>query len=165
MTKPLDTAWQIHAAQMEWTGKVDAKAGFILTLNAAAIATGVALSAKGLAFHGIAETWLQVPYGVALLLSIVAAALAAWAVAPSLRPGKLREEAKVDFIYFGHARYWDAHGLAEALEQQDPLTVVTRQVVRMAEIAWKKHRRVVWSTWLTVAGVALMALTGWALSI
>lgn len=102
--------------------------------------------------------------GLILLLFIVAALLAAWAVAPTLRPGKLKEEAKVDFIYFGHARYWEADDLAETLEKRDPLPVVMRQVVRMAQIAWKKHRRVAWSTWLTCAGVVLMALIGWALS-
>lgn len=149
---------------MEWTGKVDVKAGFILTLNAAAIATGVALSAEGMPFYGITSSWLQVPYGLSLFLFVAAALLAAWAVAPALRPGKLQKEAKVDFIYFGHARHWEADDLAEVLENRDPLPVVTRQVVRMAQIAWNKHRRVAWSTWLTGVGVLLMALTGWALS-
>lgn len=160
----MDTAWQLHAAQMEWTGKVDVKAGFILTLDVAAIATVVALSADDMVFHGITASWLQVPYDLSLLLFLIAALLATWAVGPALRPGKLAEEAKVDFIYFGHARYWEACGLAEALEERDPLPVVTRQVVRMAQIAWTKHRRVAWSTWLTGVGVALLALTGWALS-
>lgn len=149
---------------MEWTGKVDAKAGFVLTLDAAAIATGVALSAEGMVFHGITESWLQVPYGLSLLLFVGAALLAVWAVAPALRPGKLKEEAKVDFIYFGHARHWESSDLAEALENQDPLPVVTRQVVRMAQIAWRKHSRVAWSTWLTGVGVVMMALSGWVLS-
>ena len=160
----MDTAWQLHAVQMEWTGKVDVKAGFILTLDAAAIATVMALSAEGMPFYDITARWLQVPYGISLLLFVVAALLAAWAVAPALRLGKLKEEAKLDFIYFGHARHWEADDLAEALEKRDPLPVVTRQVVRMAQIAWNKHRRVAWSTWLTGAGVVLMALTGWALS-
>ena len=160
----MDTAWHLHAAQMEWTGKVDVKAGFILTLDAAAVTAGVALLADGMVFHGITESWLQVPYGLSLLLFIVAALLAAWAVAPALRPGKLKEEAQVDFIYFGHARYWEADDLVEALVKRDTLPVVMRQVVRMAQITWNKHRRVAWSTWLTSAGVVLMALTGWALS-
>lgn len=164
VSRPLDTAWQLHAAQMEWTGKVDAKAGFILTLAAAAIATGVALSADGMVFHGIADSWVQVPYGLSLVLLIAAVFTAAWAVAPALRPGNLKAEAEVDFIYFGHARHWTADKLAEALNERDPLPVVTRQVVRMAEIAWNKHRRVAWATWLTGAGVLLMTLTGWGLS-
>lgn len=165
MTKALDNAWQLHAAQMEWTGKVDTKAGFILTLDTAAIATGVALSADGLVFHGIRESWIQVLYGFALSSLIVAAALAAWAVAPALRSGKLKEEATVDFIYFGHSRHWQADDLAAVLRDGDALPVVTRQVVRMAGIAWDKHRRVWWSTWLTLVGVALMAASGMILSV
>lgn len=164
MTDHLDTAWQLHAAQMEWTGKVDAKAGFILSLDTAAIATGVALSADGMVFQGIADNWTRIPYGFSLLLFIVAALLAAWAVVPALRSGNLKREAELDFIYFGHARLWKADELAEALGERETLPVVTRQVVRMAEIAWNKHRRVVWSTWLTALGVLVMALTGWSLS-
>lgn len=164
MTNPVETAWKIHSAHMDWTGRADSKAGFVLTLNAAIVATGVALSSEGLVFHNIGATWHRLPYGISLLLSMSAALLAAWAVAPSLRPGNLEREARSDFIYFGHARHWHALDLVEALEQRDPLPVVTRQVVRMANIAWRKHRRVAWATWLTVASIALMALTGWALS-
>lgn len=149
---------------MEWTGKVDVKAGFVLTLNVAAIATAVALSGDGMVFHGITASGPQATYGFSLLLFIAAALFATWAVAPALRPGKLEEEAKADFIYFGHARYWEAHDLAEVLKEQEPLPIVTRQVVRMAKIAWTKHLLVVLSTWLTGAGVVLLALTGWALS-
>lgn len=164
MKDALDAAWRLHDAQMEWTGRVDAKASFILTLDAAAIATGVALSAEGMTFHGIASTWLKVPYGISLTLFVVAAGLAAWAVAPALRFRHLTEEAKVDFIYFGHVRHWDAAELADTLTEQDLLPVLTRQIVRMSEIAWRKHCRAAWSAWLTGAGVVVMSLTGWALS-
>lgn len=165
MATPLDTAWQLHAAQMEWTGKVDTKAGFMLTLDTAAIATGVALSAEGMVFHGIADdNWLSLLYGLSLALLIAAAFMATWAVAPALRAGNLQAEATEDFIYFGHAQHWTADKLAEALGERDVLPVVTRQIVRMAEIAWNKHRRVAWATWLTGAGVLLMAFAGWALS-
>ena len=164
MAIPIETAWQLHSAQMEWTGKVDAKAGFILTLDAAAVTTAIALSADGMVFDGIAASQFQILYDLSILLFIAAALLAAWAVAPVLRLGNLEEEAKSDFIYFGHARYWEADDLATALEEVDPLPNVTRQVVRMSRIVWKKHRRVACSTWLTVAGIILIALTGYLLS-
>lgn len=164
MPDPIDTAWKLHSAQMEWTGKVDAKAGFILTLDAAAITTSIALSSEGMVFHGVSTGQFQLLYDLSILLFVTAAVLAAWAVAPALRLGNLKEEAKSNFIYFGHARFWDPDDLATALEEHDPLSSVTRQVVRMSTIAWRKHCRVAWSTWLTVAGVIVIALTGFVLS-
>jgi hypothetical protein len=164
VTDPLNTAWQIHAAQMDWTGKVDAKAGFVLAINSAAIATAVALSADGLVFHQVGDTSVWWLYGASIVLFGLAALVAVWAVAPSLRVGRLECEARNDFIYFGHARHWNPTELAEALKDREALPVVTRQIVRMADIAWLKHRKVAWSVWLTVLGLLSMAAAGFALS-
>ena len=115
MPDPIDTAWKLHSAQMEWTGKVDAKAGFILTLDAAAITTSIALSSEGMVFHGVSTGPFQLLYDLSILLFVTAAVLAAWAVAPALRLGNLKEEAKSNFIYFGHARFWDPDNLATSM--------------------------------------------------
>lgn len=153
MAESLDNAWQIHAAQMDWTSKSDAKAGFTLTLTTAAAATAVALAADGRIFDHVNATWAAVPYWLALVLYLVSGAIALMAVTPSLRVGRLEAEAQTDFSYFEHARHWDADDLTDALHERDTLPVVGRQIVRMSDIAWRKHRRVAWSIRFAAAGL------------
>ncbi|GAB3207623.1 hypothetical protein [Nocardia tengchongensis] len=46
-------AWQIHAAIMDWIGKVDVKASFTLTLDVALLAGVVTLSRDGGLLSGL----------------------------------------------------------------------------------------------------------------
>ena len=48
----VDTAWKIHAAIVDWTGKVDTKASFASALESAAI---VSLSASGRRLSGLSD--------------------------------------------------------------------------------------------------------------
>ena len=152
----LDTAWRIHAAQTDWTGKVDAKASFAFALESAAIATIVALSAKDRLFSALPgfTPWL---YWSGLLLLIVGAGLAVTVVAPRLRGRRSKLESATNFIYFGHARNWQASDLEAALRTKDMLPQLSRQITAMASIAWKKHVRVQWSLWsATLGGLSLV---------
>ncbi|KQP01418.1 Pycsar system effector family protein [Leifsonia sp. Leaf264] len=153
----IDTAWRIHAAQTEWTGKVDAKASFAFALESAAIATVVALSAKDRLFSALPglTPWLYWP---GLLLLLVGAGLAVTVVAPRLRGRTARSESASNYIYFGHARNWKATDLEAALRTTDILPQLSRQITAMAKISWKKHVRVQWSLWsATLGGLALVA--------
>ncbi|MFD6548016.1 hypothetical protein, partial [Bacillus cereus] len=51
---PIETAWKIHAALVDWTGKVDTKASFALTIESALLGGVVALSGDGRVFHDLA---------------------------------------------------------------------------------------------------------------
>lgn len=67
----VDTAWKIHAAIVDWTGKVDTKASFALALESAAIAAIVSLTASGRKLSGLsgwprATLWIGI--GCLLLL-------------------------------------------------------------------------------------------------
>lgn len=42
----LDTAWRIHGALVDWTGKVDSKASFTVGVESAALAGVITLSAS-----------------------------------------------------------------------------------------------------------------------
>lgn len=148
----IDNAWKIHAAQADWTGKVDSKASFAFGLESAAIVAVVALSAKGRIFgdlSDIAAAWL---YGIGLMLILVGALFAVTAVIPRLKSDDVKEKAPENFIYFGHAKHWEPADLTAALKERDILPVISRQIVVMGDIAWQKHRWVQLSMGIGCAG-------------
>jgi hypothetical protein len=155
-TRPdaLENAWRLHDVQMDWTSKVDAKAAFALTIQAALLAAAVVLLDD---MNSPLEYTLM---GGSVLAVAAGALLAARAVSPQLRTKHLARESHSSFIYFGHARAWAPGALADQLRCADMTDQVARQVVVMAEIAWTKHRRVAWSIWLAVAGGALLLAAG-----
>jgi len=98
--------------------------------------------------------------GCSGLLLLVAAGFAALVAIPLLRTKNLREESKENFIYFGHARFWEARDLEAAIKNEEILPQLSRQIVIMAEIAWTKHIRVQWSFSLAAAGGIVLTATG-----
>lgn len=156
----VDNAWKIHAAQVDWTGKVDTKASFAFALESAVIATAVALSAKDRLFSDLPEGIVTLFYWAGLLSLVAGAFFALVVVRPRLKASGVQTTSADNFIYFGHVQYWEADNLAEALKARDILPVITRQIVVMAEIAWQKHRWVQWSMTLGGVGGALLVACG-----
>lgn len=147
---PIDSAWRIHDAQMDWTGKVDAKAAFALTIHSALLALAVAL------FPALDEPLTYAVYATSGGLLVSGAVLAAAVVSPRLRSKGLVAGSRQHSIYFGHARHLSAEELASRLRRDEPLPQIAQQIVVMAEIAWVKHVRVAWSIWLGVTGGLLL---------
>ncbi|WP_030380148.1 MULTISPECIES: Pycsar system effector family protein [unclassified Streptomyces] len=155
-TDPVDTAWRIHAALADWTGKVDAKAGFALTLESAVL--GAVIAVSGSRHRPELDGTLPV---ILLWLGAGLLALAALASVSVVGP-RLRTPAGHDwrehFVYFGDLRHWAPEHLAEKLADTSPLESLSRQIVSMSRIAWTKHQRVQQSLLLAVTGVAAIAL-------
>lgn len=158
--RALDTAWRVHQAQVDWTGRVDAKAAFAFTIESAAIATTVALTAKDRLFSSLGHWWTASLYVLGLGALLVAAGFAAGVVIPRLRRAKADVEARDNFIYFGHARLWEPDALETALRERAVLPQLSRQIVVMARIAWTKHLRVQWSFSLAIAGSICLVACG-----
>lgn len=155
----LDNAWRIHDAQVDWTGKVDAKATFAFGLQSAAVATLVAFAAADRLFSGLRGWWL-LPSGVGVLLVVVGALLAAMVVMPRLRARGLKGESDEDHIYFGHLQHLDSTEIERRLRRRDIIPVLSRQIGRMSRITWKKHLRVMWSIRFGTAGGLVLAVCG-----
>ncbi|RFC70995.1 Pycsar system effector family protein [Streptomyces sp. AcE210] len=157
---PLDTAWRVHGALVEWTGKADAKAAFALTLQSTSLAVVAVLADVGRVLNPSAG-----PAALALLIlgSVLLASgagLAVSAVSPNLGTGR-RGQPPVSgdgFLYFGHLRSWDPGALEATLRETDPLPPLTRQLVVLSAIAWAKHRRVQWSLSSGATGVVLVVV-------
>ena len=158
---PIDTAWRIHAAIADWTGKVDSKAAFTLTLESATMAAVVTLSGGGRALSDLAG-WRTVFYVTGTALLAIAIVCAGWAVIPRLRRvGNLKAEAGAgNFIYFGHLRHLEPDDIADFITRTDLLPILALQLKNTSDIAWKKHRRVQLSMGMAVVGVAAVAAAG-----
>lgn len=135
----LETAWKIHAALTDWTGKVDAKAAFSFALESAGLTTIVALSADGRLFGSLQGAPQQIAYYSAAMALAIAASCAMWVVMPRLRMRHLAKEWPDNFIYFGHLRYWDPSELEQKIQDAELLPILTKQIVGMSRIAWNKH--------------------------
>ena len=135
---PTDLAWRIHGALTDWTGKVDNKASFALTIESAAIGVVIALSGSGSVLGGLEGGDLCL-YRVGVAMLATSIVLAASAVIPRTRWRASREEWSQNFVYFGHLRHWPHDELVNALQNADIMPVMAQQLVVMSEIAWKKH--------------------------
>lgn len=154
--KAIETAWRIHGALSDWTGKVDAKASFAFTLESAGVATAIALADENRVFDVLEGPVQSILYFGGLILLSIAAACSVWVVIPRLRYSKVKEEWPGNFIYFGHLKYWDYEMLPGAIKKKDLLPVLTHQMVEMSKICWRKHVAVVISMFLAVAGGAAL---------
>lgn len=153
----LDTAWRIHGALVDWTGKVDAKASFAFALESAGLGVIVTLSGKDRLFSALEGPWQQISYIVAAAGLALGAGCAMWVVIPRLRATKVKKEWPDNFIYFGHLKFWKPEDLPTKIKATELLPVITNQMVRMSKIAWMKHVLVVISMSLaSTAGVSLL---------
>jgi len=151
-------AWKVHSALADWTGRVDTKASIALSLEAAVLVLIISQSAETKPLAGLTDFALLL-YWVgfaALLLAIVFSLLV---VVPQLKRRKLAAEAPDGLIYFGHLRLRTPDDVEASL--RDPalrLPALSRQLVAMAKIAWRKH--VFLQASLLLAAVSAMAFLG-----
>lgn len=156
--KATETAWRIHAAIVDWTGKVDSKASFALAIESALLAGIVTLSGSGRRLSHLSGAWEHGFFWVGVAALIAAVVAAVFVVRPRLRSKHLKAEAPDNFIFFGHLNHWDPSDLARELPKRDVLPVLSRQLVRMSEIAWEKHIAMQWSVLLAFTGALLVGL-------
>ncbi|MEI4745895.1 MAG: Pycsar system effector family protein [Rhodococcus qingshengii] len=154
-TDPVDTAWKIHSALTDWTGKVDTKASFALTIESALLVGVVTLSSKDRIFNHLSG-WAVFWYVLGIALLVLGVVCAAWVVRPRLRASNLVPEAQSNFIYFGHLRELTPDVVQDHLENTPILPVLSKQLVEMSKIAWIKHRMVQVS--MTIAPFGVLAL-------
>ena len=154
----IDNAWRIHDAQLHWTAKADAKAAFAFGVDSAAIAAVVALFSTGKVFHHFDHWWLTVLFVLGAACLVVGSVFSAVGVAPRLRAKLAQSESGSNYIYFGHARHWDAAEIEESLRADDLLPQLSRNIVQAANISWKKHVAVTWSIWFTMASGVVLAI-------
>lgn len=155
-----DSAWRIHEALMDWTGKVDAKATVVLSLESAVVTALTALSGgRPLPTAGRLSAALVLCYWTGFGLLVLSMAVSVLVVLPQLDSVASRQRWRGGYVYFGHLWRWEAADLADALSVGDVLPVLARQLVAGSRICWRKHRLVQLSIVLACGGTVLTALS------
>lgn len=155
---PLETAWKMHAALADWTGKADSKASFSLAVQSATLVLLGALAGSGRLAMGSGSGASQILLWAGSLFMACGAWCAAVTVSPNLHKERRGVNADDDFLFFGHLRTWEPEDLEKALRERDPLPALSRQLVVMSEIAWAKHRWVQWSFVSAVIGAVTLGV-------
>jgi hypothetical protein len=138
----VSTAWHILGVQMDWSGKVDAKASFALAIESAVLAGLLALSQTShrlIIFEGTAA---KASYGLAVGFLIAGAAAAVSVVFPRLWRTRVNPDWRHSYIYFGDLRRWQPADLEKELREGDILDALARQLISMSVVTWGKHIRV-----------------------
>lgn len=158
---PVETAWRVHSAQVDWTGKVDSKASFALAIQSAVIGGIIGLAGDDRRLANLEGFWPTSLFWAGILLLVLSLIAVSFVVRPRLRSRKVASEAPDNFIFFGHLRTWNAEALEKALLEKDVLPVLSRQIIAMSQVAWMKHRLLQVSMSGGVIGTALVALAAW----
>lgn len=156
----VDTAWRIHTSLADWTSKVDNKAVFALSIESAVLAATAALAGGSRSPFDVSTTpgvWLL---RIAMALLAAAALLSIAVVIPRMRGAGVRQDWPDNFTYFGHLRLWEPAALAARLRDADPLTSLSRQIVAMSQIAWRKYALVRLSLLIAAIGAACTVVGG-----
>jgi Family of unknown function (DUF5706) len=153
---PVETAWRIHAALLDWTGKVDNKAAFVLGLESAVLASFVTI---GNVRHHLLRGPIQLQQ-ILLLTGFVhlvsAMVLAIAVVAPRMSHRSSARDWAEDVVYFGHLRLWNPVALCEELATADMLPILSRNLAAMSRILWRKHLLVRVSLLMALLGACLV---------
>ncbi|MFG3252181.1 Pycsar system effector family protein [Streptomyces sp. NPDC048172] len=146
-------------ALAEWTGRVDTKASIALSTELALIAAVIAVLGSPLDLpRGDGEPVSSLLYGGGVVLILLGALLAIWAVMPRLGgPGDRTTRPHRNYVYFGALRHWDVRELPDALRGPDRLEVLSEQLVAMSRVVWRKHQLVRSSLVLSAAGLTSTA--------
>lgn len=157
----IERGWNRHLALSEWTTRVDTKASILLALDVGLVGFVVTLTSKDGLLSGPSQTsWIAMVAGLACLSAAIL--LSAGVVLPDLRGRGLRAEHDQHTIYFGHLRHWGVDELAQDLSSIDDaseLAQLSRQLVVISRMLWRKHRWLQWSVALLIAGAALVGVS------
>jgi hypothetical protein len=154
---PIDTAWHIHDALCDWTGKVDAKASFALSIESAVLIAILALATDDHRLTNLHHV-SRVLFLAGIVGVIVGVLAAVVAVCPQIREKEVNESWQDNMIFFGHLKHWKQDALTAALKSHELLPMLSRQLIVMSEIAWKKHRLLQVSLICAVIGTALVGI-------
>jgi pycsar effector protein len=154
----IDTAWRIHGAIADWTGKVDAKASFCVAIESAALVAVVNLTSDRRLFDELPTDAERFAFYSGLSLVTAGLLSAVYVVTPRLRRFKTRKEWADNFIYFGHLRKWRPEDLESRISSAPILTILSTQLINMSKIAWRKHVMVQASLVLGFAGAVCLGV-------
>lgn len=149
-------AWRVHDSIGDWTARVDTKASIALAIEAAVLGFVVTLAIGDGALTE-AKGWIAALVLAGTIALVISVTLSVLVVFPQLRGRRSRKEYQNNFVYFGHLRHWRPVELQKRLAANPVrLDQLSRQLVNMSKIVWRKHVWLQWSLALFIGGVLLI---------
>ncbi len=150
-----ELAWRVHENAKGWISQVDVKSAAALAIEAAVLGFALALitNSDTLSQLTTLSRWIV---GAGLFLLLVSLVLSMLVLLPRI---KLREPKPKDrgYLYFGHLRHWDKETLTATLARNQVSDgQIADQVIKMSQIAWRKHVLLQWSLYLLLAGIVVI---------
>lgn len=150
-----ELAWRVHENAKGWISQVDVKSAAALAIEAAVLGFALALitNSDTLSQLTALSRWTV---GVGLLLLLVSVILSMLVLMPRIKLGEPKSKDR-GYLYFGHLRHWDKETLAATLARNQVSDgQIADQVIKMSQIAWRKHVLLQWSLYLLLAGIAVI---------
>lgn len=151
-------AWTVYHSHGEWIARVDAKAAILLALQGVTLGAVIALTDKDRPYADLSWWWEWALFITGFALLLAGIVFAVMALVPRVTSEKPSNKQMQDYIYFGHTRLWNPEAL-EAELREPVLPVLSRQLVVLGRISWRKHYLVKWSVWTYIASGALLTAT------
>lgn len=150
-----ELAWRVHENAKGWISQVDVKSAAALAIEAAVLGFALALITNSDTLSQLTDLsrWIV---GVGLFLLLVSVVLSMLVLMPRI---KLREPKPKDrgYLYFGHLRHWDKEALTATLARNQVSDgQIADQVIKMSQIAWRKHVLLQWSLYFLLAGIVVI---------
>lgn len=150
-----ELAWRVHENAKGWISQVDVKSAAALAIEAAVLGFALALITNSDTLSQLTNLsrWIV---GVGLFLLLASVVLSMLVLMPRI---KLREPKPKDrgYLYFGHLRHWDKEALTATLARNQVSDgQIADQVIKMSQIAWRKHVLLQWSLYLLLAGIVVI---------
>ncbi|GEK80146.1 hypothetical protein ABA31_14970 [Agrococcus baldri] len=150
-----ELAWRVHENAKGWISQVDVKSAAALAIEAAVLGFAFALIVNADTLSQLTDLsrWI---IGGGLLLLLVSVILSTLVLLPRVKLREPKPETR-GYLYFGHLRHWDKKELAATLARNQVSDgQIADQVIKMSQIAWRKHALLQWSLYLLLAGIVVI---------
>ena len=151
-----ELAWRVHENAKSWIVQVDVKSAAALAIESAVLGFAVALisTSETLAQLTSLSRWV-LGLGLALLLGSVF--LSMLVLMPRIKVREAKPGTPRGYLYFGDLRHWDKKVLSATLAQNEVSDdQIADQVIKMSQIAWRKHALLKWSFYLLLGGIFII---------
>lgn len=148
-------AWTVYHSHGEWIARVDAKASILLALQGVTLGAVIALTDRHRPYADLEMWWEWTLFVGGFALLLIGIVLAVTALVPRVTSERPSKNEVRDYIYFGHTRLWTPEAL-EAELRKPVLPILSRQLVVLGRISWRKHYLVKWSVWSYIASGAFL---------
>lgn len=150
--------WKVHQLMLDWIGRFDTKAAYVITIDSAALAAIWTLSAPTRYLADIQDPLTAAGFWAAVGLLFLSVLVAGFSVIP--KHALTAEHSAESVTYFGHIRNMNATDF-DLRVSQELNAHLSQAVIALAKVAWQKQRCVAVAMWMSLVAVVLLCAAGY----